>query len=257
MSDRYELKRPVFFVGFMGAGKTSVARRLGASVRHVASVDMDTYLERREGKRVKAHLRGVRARRVSARVETDVLGELAEPRSRCSCRAAAAWCTRDREPRHPGAGRGSSCYLQVIGRRGGRTHQRHVPARPLFQDLDAARERCERARPAVRATWPTPRWTRRARAWRPSRAEVQRRACEGRCVVPATKVIVNMPGRGALRRAHRRRRAGWAGRAASRGAPRARSAQAQRLVGDRRRQRGAAVPAARTKESLAAGGDSA
>ena len=28
MSDRYELKRPVFFVGFMGAGKTSVALSL-------------------------------------------------------------------------------------------------------------------------------------------------------------------------------------------------------------------------------------
>ena len=41
MSDRYELKRPVFFVGFMGAGKTSVARRLARQC-HVASVDMDT-----------------------------------------------------------------------------------------------------------------------------------------------------------------------------------------------------------------------
>ena len=47
-----ELARPVFFVGFMGAGKTSVARRL-ARTCGVASVDMDTYLERREGKRVK------------------------------------------------------------------------------------------------------------------------------------------------------------------------------------------------------------
>jgi len=46
------LARPVFFVGFMGAGKTSVARRLARSCR-VASVDMDTYIERREGKRVK------------------------------------------------------------------------------------------------------------------------------------------------------------------------------------------------------------
>ena len=42
----------MFFVGFMGAGKTSVARRL-ARTCGVASVDMDTYLERREGKRVK------------------------------------------------------------------------------------------------------------------------------------------------------------------------------------------------------------
>ena len=70
-----ELARPVFFVGFMGAGKTSVARRL-ARTCGVASVDMDTYLERREGKRVKeifaqAGEDGFRA------IETDVLRELA------------------------------------------------------------------------------------------------------------------------------------------------------------------------------------
>ncbi|MDR0514939.1 MAG: shikimate kinase [Coriobacteriaceae bacterium] len=46
-----QLARPVFFVGFMGAGKTSLARRL-ARMNHVASIDMDSYLERREGKSI-------------------------------------------------------------------------------------------------------------------------------------------------------------------------------------------------------------
>ena len=50
--DIYELDRPVFLVGFMGAGKTSVARKL-ARMAGVASVDMDTYIERCEHKRVK------------------------------------------------------------------------------------------------------------------------------------------------------------------------------------------------------------
>ena len=50
--DTYELERPVFLVGFMGAGKTSVARKL-ARMAGVASVDMDTYIERFEHKRVK------------------------------------------------------------------------------------------------------------------------------------------------------------------------------------------------------------
>lgn len=50
--DIYELERPVFLVGFMGAGKTSVARKL-ARMAGVASVDMDTYIERCEHKRVK------------------------------------------------------------------------------------------------------------------------------------------------------------------------------------------------------------
>ena len=38
MAERMELTRPVFFVGFMGAGKTSVARRL-ARTSGVASVE--------------------------------------------------------------------------------------------------------------------------------------------------------------------------------------------------------------------------
>ncbi len=78
---------PVFFVGFMGAGKTSVARRL-ARVCGVASVDMDTYIERREGKKVKeifaeAGEEGFRA------VET--CGSWAPPPTPCSCPAGAAW----------------------------------------------------------------------------------------------------------------------------------------------------------------------
>lgn len=41
----YVLTKPVFLIGFMGAGKTSVARRL-ARVCGTASIDMDTYLQR-------------------------------------------------------------------------------------------------------------------------------------------------------------------------------------------------------------------
>lgn len=46
------LTRPVFFVGFMGAGKTSVSRRL-ARLCGVSSIDMDSYIERREGMRIR------------------------------------------------------------------------------------------------------------------------------------------------------------------------------------------------------------
>ena len=41
----YKLVMPVFFVGFMGAGKTSVARKLARSAG-VTAVDMDTYIAR-------------------------------------------------------------------------------------------------------------------------------------------------------------------------------------------------------------------
>lgn len=43
--DLWELKRPVFFVGFMGAGKSTIARRLARRF-HILSVDVDTLIER-------------------------------------------------------------------------------------------------------------------------------------------------------------------------------------------------------------------
>ena len=51
-SEAWELRRSVFFVGFMGAGKTSVARKL-ARRAGIASVDMDTYIERKCDMKVK------------------------------------------------------------------------------------------------------------------------------------------------------------------------------------------------------------
>ena len=110
-----ELTRPVFFVGFMGAGKTSVARRL-ARTCGVASVDMDTYIERREGKKVKEIFaeggeEGFRA------IETDVLREL-----------------------------GAKPDPLLISSRISDTS-----TRPLFQNLEAARARCEERLPLYEA----------------------------------------------------------------------------------------------------------
>ena len=117
-----ELARPVFFVGFMGAGKTSVARRL-ARTCGVASVDMDTYLERREGKRVKeifaqAGEDGFRA------IETDVLRELA-----------------GKEPLLVSCGGG------VVKADEAKSRISDTSTRPLFQDLDVARKTSEERLP--------------------------------------------------------------------------------------------------------------
>ncbi len=49
---RYVLKRSVFLIGFMGAGKTTLARRLARECG-LASVDIDRALERRYGRDVK------------------------------------------------------------------------------------------------------------------------------------------------------------------------------------------------------------
>ena len=117
-----QLACPVFFVGFMGAGKTSVARRL-ARTCGISSVDMDTYLERREGKRVKEIFAegGEDAFRA---IETDVLRE---------------------ENREILAESGFVVHLQVtVDEAASRISDKS--SRPLFQDIDAARQRClERA----------------------------------------------------------------------------------------------------------------
>ena len=43
----YRLTKPVFFIGFMGAGKTSVSQQLAVQYG-LASIDADEYLELRE-----------------------------------------------------------------------------------------------------------------------------------------------------------------------------------------------------------------
>lgn len=49
---RFVLARPVFFIGFMGAGKTTLTRRL-ARTCGLSSVDIDRCIERREGRPIK------------------------------------------------------------------------------------------------------------------------------------------------------------------------------------------------------------
>ena len=51
-SQRYQLTRPVFFIGFMGAGKTTLTRRLARTLGLV-SVDVDHFIEREHGGSIK------------------------------------------------------------------------------------------------------------------------------------------------------------------------------------------------------------
>ena len=130
----YELAKPVFFVGFMGAGKTSTARKL-ARIAGVASVDMDTYIERRTGKKVEQIFAesgegGFRA------VETDVLRELAcgEPRL-ISCGGGAMLAEENRRivKEHGFVINMLVTADEAASRISNYSH------RPLFGDLDNAR----------------------------------------------------------------------------------------------------------------------
>lgn len=128
------LSQPVFFVGFMGAGKTTVARKLARSCG-VAAVDMDTFIERQVGKRVKEIFaesgeEGFRS------VETDVLRQLAGGEGRLvSCGGGVV---KRPENRKILSDQGFVVYLRVSAdEAAGRISDRS--SRPLFQDLDAAR----------------------------------------------------------------------------------------------------------------------
>ncbi len=128
------LAKPVFFVGFMGAGKTTVARRLARNCG-VAAVDMDTFIERQAGKRVKEIFAEVGEEGFRA-VETDVLRQLAGGEGRLvSCGGGVV---KQPENRELLANQGFVVYLRVSAdEAAGRISDRS--SRPLFQDLDAAR----------------------------------------------------------------------------------------------------------------------
>lgn len=132
-ADAWELVRPVFFVGFMGAGKTSVARKL-ARRAGVASIDMDTYIERVCDRKVKQIFAesgetGFRA------IETDVLRELAggEPRL-VSCGGGVVLSPENREVLKRD---GFVVYLKVTAAEAA-SRISDVSTRPLFGDLEQA-----------------------------------------------------------------------------------------------------------------------
>lgn len=139
--ETFELSRPVFFVGFMGAGKTSVARKL-ARLYGMAAVDMDTYLERREGRTVKSIFAegGEEAFRA---IEADVLRDLAsrEPLL-VSCGGGVVVTPENRVVLREA---GFVVYLKVAADEA-RSRISDLSSRPLFGDIEAARRRnAERA----------------------------------------------------------------------------------------------------------------
>lgn len=131
--ESYQLAKPVFFVGFMGAGKTSVTRKL-ARIAGVAAIDMDTFIERRCDMKIKkifAELgeTGFRA------IETDVLRELAcgDP-CLVSCGGGVVLAEENRRILRE---QGFVVYLQVTAAEAA-SRISDVSSRPLFGNLGQA-----------------------------------------------------------------------------------------------------------------------
>lgn len=138
-----QLSRPVFFIGFMGAGKTSVARRI-ARTCGVSSVDLDTFLERREGKRIKSIFAesGEEGFRL---IETDVLAEIAGKDDPLLVSCGGGVVLRE-ENRDILKSAGVVIHLRVSADEAA-SRIGDKSSRPLFQDIEAARARCEERAP--------------------------------------------------------------------------------------------------------------
>lgn len=131
----YVLNRPVFFVGFMGAGKTSVARKL-ARMASVASMDLDAYIERHCDKKI-SDIFAESGEEAFRSIETNLLDELAEGDPQLiACGGGIVLASRNREILKD---RGYVVYLKVTAdEAAGRISD--TSTRPLFNDLESARK---------------------------------------------------------------------------------------------------------------------
>jgi shikimate kinase len=129
----WELTCPVFFVGFMGAGKTSTARKL-ARLAGCAAIDMDTYIERRCGMKVKEIFAEVGEEGFRS-IETDILRELAAGESQLiSCGGGVVLAPENRQILKEG---GCVVYLKVTAQEAA-SRISNVASRPLFGNLENA-----------------------------------------------------------------------------------------------------------------------
>lgn len=133
---RYELTKPVFFIGFMGAGKTSVSQQL-AVTHGLASIDADEYLELREN-RVIADIFAEDGEEFFRDLETDVLRDLAQRTPRLiGCGGGVV--TKRPENAKIMKEHGFVVYLMVTAD-GAAKRIPNTDSRPMFKNLETARK---------------------------------------------------------------------------------------------------------------------
>ncbi len=140
---QYELTSPVFFIGFMGAGKSTIARRLARLCR-VSSLDLDTYIERSCGKKVR-EVFAEEGEEAFRQLEVDALREVAAMASPMlvSCGGGVITTPEAREALQE---LGFTVLLDVDADEAA-CRISDKSTRPLFQDTQAARELCQARKP--------------------------------------------------------------------------------------------------------------
>lgn len=135
----YELRRPVFLIGFMGAGKSTVARRLARSCG-VSSLDLDTYIERECGKKIR-EVFADEGEAAFRRMEAHALKEVAAMDAAMLVSCGGGIVTTD-ESRQALQDLGFTVLLKVDADEAA-SRISDKSTRPLFQDLESARQLCE------------------------------------------------------------------------------------------------------------------
>lgn len=130
----YQLQKPVFFIGFMGAGKTSVSRYL-ARTCGLASIDADAYLELQEERSI-AEIFAECGEDYFRDVETKYLHELAHQHP-CLIGCGGGVVKRSENV----ATMRTVGYVVYLEATADAAAQRitHTDSRPLFKDLETAR----------------------------------------------------------------------------------------------------------------------
>jgi len=135
--EQYCLTRPVFLIGFMGAGKSSVARRL-ARMYGLMSVDTDAYIVRHEETEIK-DIFSTKGEAAFRQIEHDVLQDIANLPDNMVVSCGGGIILRDdnREILREG---GFTIHLVVDVDEASRRIADKT-SRPLFNDLEEARAR--------------------------------------------------------------------------------------------------------------------
>ena len=133
---KFYLNKQVFFIGFMGAGKTSISQQIAVTCG-VASIDADEYLELRED-RIVADIFAEDGEEAFRDIETDVLRDLAK-RSPRLIGCGGGVVTKRPVNAQIMKETGYVVYLKVSAD-GAAARIPNTDSRPMFKNLETARK---------------------------------------------------------------------------------------------------------------------